>query len=157
VETSGDPEVFFRSLVSSRLDEPVLSYVSSLLVEFMRISPSGEPLCLKLGDSSLRRVLVLKEIGDESLFVSGFLRGPEPRYYAQIGATAYEELSERIRDPLFRILARNFRHVQEALREARRECLCQGMDHRSLLTEWVQNRSAQAYRMLESIVPRLLS
>jgi hypothetical protein len=157
VEIFGDSEAFFRSLISSRLDEPVLGYVSSLLIDFLRTSPSGEPLCLKLGDLTVRRVLVLKEVGDEALFVSGFLRGPDPRYYAQIGALAYGELSERIRDPLFRILAQKFDHVQEALRAARRECLHQGMDHQSLLEEWVQNRSEVTYERLAASVPRLLS
>lgn len=144
-------EDFFRELVRERLEEPVCGYVISVLVDYVRNPLSGEPLCLKLGDMTVRRVLVLKEIGDEALFVSGFLQGPEPRYYAQIGATAYGELSTRIRDPLFRAMAQDFRRIQEALGEARRECRLQGQDHQALIDDWVQNRSERAWKRLEGL------
>lgn len=146
-----DPEEFFRSLVTSKLEEPVLGYVVSVLVDYVRNPVSGEPLCLKLGEMTVRRVLVLKEVGDEALFVSGFLRGPMPRYYAQIGATAYGELSTRIRDPLFRRMAQDFPQIQGALGEARRECDLQGSDYLALVREWVQNRSEKAWKRLDSL------
>ena len=144
-------EDFFRGLVQERLEEPVCGYVVSVMVDYVRNPLSGEPLCLRLGEMSLRRVLVLKEVGDEALFVSGFLRGPEPRYYAQIGATAYGELSTRIRDPLFRLMAQDFSRIQKALGEARRECQLQGQDHQALINDWVQNRSERAWKRLESL------
>jgi hypothetical protein len=148
---TSDPEEFFHGLVAPRLKPPVLGYVVSVLVDYVRNPVSGEPLCLKLGEMTVRRVLVLKEVGDEALFVSGFLRGPQPRYYAQIGATAYGELSTRIRDPLFRQMAQEFSYIQGALGEARRECELQGTDYLALVREWVQNRSEEAWKRLDSL------
>lgn len=146
-----DAEGFFRELVKSRLEEPVQGYVVSVLVDYVRNPVSGEPLCLRLADMTVRRVIVLKEIGDEALFVSGFLRGPQPSYYAQIGATAYGELSTRIRDPLFRRMAADFPSIQGALAEARREAELQGTDYLALVREWVQNRSEKALKRLDSL------
>jgi hypothetical protein len=144
-------EVFFRDLVSSRLDEPVRGYVVSILVDYTTQPISREPLCLRLGDLSARRVVVLKEVGDEALLVSGFLRGPDPRYYAQIGSAAYAELSNRIRDPLFRLMAHGFPDIQGALAEVRRELTLQGTDYLALVREAHLGASEKAWKRLESL------
>jgi hypothetical protein len=144
-------ESFFRGLVQERLDEPVLGYVVSILVDYTTQPLSREPLCLRLGDLSVRRVVVLKEVGDEALLVSGFLRGPDPRYYAQIGATAYGELSTRIRDPLFRIMAHGFPGIQRALGDVRRELELQGTDYQALIREAHLGDSEKAWKRLESL------
>lgn len=149
-----DAEEFFRSMLVPRLEDPLAGYVTSVLTDFVQGSLSSEPLCLRLmGDMSVARVLILKEVGDESLFVSGFLgrKDPPASYYLRIGAMAYGELSARTRDPLFKRLAQSFAGIQSALGEVRRDCALHGMDPRTLLEEWLRTRSVASERRLSGL------
>jgi hypothetical protein len=79
-------------------------YLVNLLVEFTATPVSEEPLALKLArvneiSGTDGKVKGLKEIGDQSLVVSGLFSDSlnrkliDPGYYIAMGASAYQQLS----------------------------------------------------------------
>lgn len=105
---------FFHSAVTDALreknvtaKEPTEFYLVNLLVEFTKTpSVDDEPLALKMaeiaGAAPDVRVRGLKEIGDRSLYVSGFFADSLTRrlvdvdYYIAMGGTAYGQLASLI-------------------------------------------------------------
>lgn len=86
---------------------PTECYLVNLLAEFTKTPPDDEPLALKLAhavSSPDERVRQLKDVGDTSLYVSGFFSDSLQRklvdvdYYIQIGGTAYSMLARFFRD-----------------------------------------------------------
>lgn len=128
-------EVLERAVANQRLHTTVqtTSYLVSLLSEFAAQPICNEALGLKmlesLAASSAERVAVLKEVGDTSLFVSGYF--PESLntttfdvdYYVGIGQVAYGELGKIIgrsgssAGSVFDELAAKFRAFVEVLSE----------------------------------------
>jgi hypothetical protein len=78
-------------------------YLVNLLVEFTNQAPDGEPLSIKLaeaqGATPEGRVRALREVGDTSLYISGFFAESLSRklvdvdYYMALGGTAYGQLA----------------------------------------------------------------
>lgn len=149
-------EDFFRELVDEALDkkvsEDVRVYVVGVLVQAPQ--PSDEPVCMKVMGNRMPRLLVLKEAGDEALFISGFFpewmrkRGLERRYYASLGSTAYGELAGRGVGSFFMEMARKFDLLQDALEEVRGSCRMGPYDIQAALDEWLRTRTGASERRL---------
>jgi hypothetical protein len=104
---------FFQDRISQAIrnqgvdaSTPTECYLVSLLSEFTTSPPDDEPLALKLAkavQSPDERVRQLKDVGDTSLYVSGFFQDSVQRkqvdldYYIQMGGTAYSELARYFR------------------------------------------------------------
>lgn len=104
-------EAFFYEIVTAALgrtqvepSEHVEFYLVGLLDSYTKATIPSDPLALKLLEprAPAQRVIVLKEIGDTALFVSGFFpeslsRGlVSENYYIGMGQIAYRELSSRM-------------------------------------------------------------
>jgi hypothetical protein len=85
---------------------PTECYLVSLLSDFTTSPPDDEPLALKMAravQSPDERVRQLKEVGDTSLYLSGFFADSIQRrlldvdYYIQMGGAAYTELGRYFR------------------------------------------------------------
>jgi hypothetical protein len=105
---------FFRDAVTDALRstrvsaaEPTEFYIVNLLVEFTKVSKvDEEPLALKMAELASAtpdaRVKGLKEIGDTSLYVSGFFQPSLTRrlvdvdYYIAMGGSAYRQLAQLV-------------------------------------------------------------
>src|SRR5215472_12817362 len=104
---------FFQDAVNSAIRNqgvdttaPTECYLVNLLAEFMKTPPDDEPLALKLAqavNSPDERVRQLKDLGDTSLYVSGFFSESLQRklvdvgYYIQMGGAAYSQLARYFR------------------------------------------------------------
>jgi hypothetical protein len=105
---------FFHQLLSSTIknqgvdtSEPTECYLVNLLATFSRTQVDDQPLALKMatavGASPDERARQLKEVGDTSLYVSGFFSESLQRklvdvdYYIQMGGAAYGELARYFR------------------------------------------------------------
>ena len=129
------PTEYFKELVESavsrqqlRANELTTYYLVDLLCRFMRpdqripfSDDAGEPLALRLGraleSGGLEQRARLRNLGDFSLFMSGFFSDSFPRrvadvdYYVSMGEYAYGSLSRREADAfgaVFAELARKF-------------------------------------------------
>jgi len=105
---------FFRDAVTDALRsrnvsaaEPTEYYIVNLLTEYTKVSHVGEePLALKMADLASAtpdaKARGLKEIGDTSLYVSGFFQDSLHRrrvdvdYYITMGGSAYGQLASII-------------------------------------------------------------
>lgn len=115
------PTEFFKERVSNVLtknkikaSETVEFYIVDLLERFIAAKEiSSDPLAIQLlksqelGVTGIEKVKILKNLGDTSLYVSGFFRDSLNRkivdldYYREMGAIAYKSLSESIREESF--------------------------------------------------------
>jgi hypothetical protein len=139
---------FFHDAVTDALrsrnvsaKEPTEFYLVNLLVEFTKTSKvDEEPLALKMaeiaGATPDVKARGLKEIGDQSLYVSGFFadslvrRMVDVDYYIAMGGTAYGQLAQIIgmtrgsATDLFRVvygeLSQKFEAFVQVLNEVRR-------------------------------------
>jgi hypothetical protein len=139
---------FFHDAVTDALrsrnvsaKEPTEFYLVNLLVEFTKTSKvDEEPLALKMaeiaGAAPDVKARGLKEIGDQSLYVSGFFadslvrRMVDVDYYIAMGGTAYGQLAQIIgmtrgsATDLFRVvygeLSQKFEAFVQVLNEVRR-------------------------------------
>jgi hypothetical protein len=169
---------YFKALVDDALVHQRISageftsfYVVQLLATFLQrpADDDGEPLALKLaraleaggaqGRSSLR------QIGDVSLFVSGFFSDSLRRkvvdvdYYAAIGGFAYSALSRYETDalsPAFAELARKFGDFVDVLGEVSERTSCaSNVDLLRLYEKWLKTGSRYSGKLLEErgVVP----
>jgi hypothetical protein len=113
LKVSASLSEFFQDRVSSAIRNqgvsttpPTECYLVSILSDFTTSPPDDEPLALKLAravQSPDERVRQLKDVGDTSLYVSGFFADSVQRklvdiaYYMQLGGTAYLELARYFR------------------------------------------------------------
>ncbi len=138
---------FFHGAVTDALraqdvsaTEPTEFYLVNLLVEFTATQVSEEPLALKLArvreiPTPDGKVKGLKEIGDQSLVVSGLFTDSLARklidvnYYIAMGANAYQQLSSLIASRgsaavffrgVYEELSGKFARFVEVLQEIRR-------------------------------------
>jgi hypothetical protein len=97
-------EVVTEALSAVDLDasEPASWYLVSLLGDFTKTRLTDEPLGMKLAQASTdpgERVRTLKQVGDTSLYVSGFFAESLTRslvdvdYYVGLGQNAYSQLA----------------------------------------------------------------
>jgi hypothetical protein len=177
------PVEFFKEQVEAACDrqhlhpQPLTSYyVVSLLAEFMHCDrtragdamSSGEPLGVKLlravnsGGTSQR--LGLKQVGDASLFISGFFSDSLRRslvdvdYYVSLGGYAYRSLAENedTLSPIFEELSEKFASFVDVLSDvSARTSLTNDADLLRLYDRWVRCGSRRSGNLLaeRGIVP----
>ena len=148
-------------------------YVVNLLTGFLqRPAEEGEtPLAFRLAEAldaaGMRQRSSLKQIGDISLFVSGFFADSLPRklvdvdYYVSIGGTAYTALSRYETDtfsPVFAELAENFVRFVDVLSEVSERASCgSNADLLRLYERWLKTGSPRSGQLLaeRGVVPNL--
>jgi hypothetical protein len=164
-----------EGLESDRLTE---HYLVHLLAAYAAQPIEDRPLALRLlqaiGASPRERRTTLREIGDTSLFVSGFwgdsLGGGlvDVDYYIDMGGTAYGELARGAsRDanepygPVFEVLATNFaRFVEVLMTISRRTARARSdRDVVRLYERWMRTKSSWAARRLaeQGVMPNAMS
>jgi hypothetical protein len=161
-------EALVRQGVNAR--ELTAYYVVQLLNGFLQ-RPTGtvEPLALKLAAAleagGTRQRSTLKEIGDLSLFVSGFFSDSLRRklvdidYYVTIGGYAYAALSRRESDtfsPVFAELAEKFPAFVDVLSEISERTACSSnADLLRLYEKWLKTGSRRSGDLLieRGVVP----
>jgi hypothetical protein len=162
---------FFHEVVTDALEavhldatEPTEWYLVSLLGDFAQGRITDEPLVMKLAQSReadpAERFRKLKEVGDTSLYVSGFFAESLGRklvdvdYYAGIGSRAYAELAGRLGGSLTEVygeLSHKFPDFVEVLGEVRRRCDFAGTDVVSLYEQWLRTRDAWIEKKLKAL------
>jgi hypothetical protein len=160
---------FFREVLIEALDTEGVSasehteyYLVGLLGEYAHTQITSEPLSLKLADtSSGERVQALKEVGDTSLYVTGFFaksleRGlVAPDYYISLGESAYRELSHRLSSSsvaeVYDELAAKFPRFVEVLASVRSQVAFAGSDVAALYAEWQRTRAEWIEKRLRAL------
>ena len=162
---------YFKELVEGALAHQRIAageltsfYVVNLLTGFLQ-RPAEEdetPLAFRLAEAleaaGMRQRATLKQIGDSSLFISGFFADSLNRklvdvdYYVSIGGTAYTALSRYETDafsPVFAELADNFVRFVDVLSEvSERASLGSNADLLRLYERWVKTASARSAQQL---------
>ena len=172
---------FFKELVEGAIAHQGLAaqeltafYVVHLLASFLQRPPedvAGEdaPLALRLAHAlergGLQQRTTLKQIGDRSLFVSGFFSDSLNRklvdvdYYASVGGYAYQALSRFESDtfsPVFAELGDKFVDFVDVLSEVSERAACSSNgDLLRLYEKWVKTGSRRAGQLLveRGVVP----
>jgi hypothetical protein len=175
---------YFKGLVDEAMDRQGVDaaeltswYVVQLLSTFARrglesggdTALSDEPLAVRLGQAlesggSRQRVL-LKQVGDASLFISGFFPDRLRRslvdvdYYASLGGYAYGSLGQREDEslaPTFNELAERFLTFVDVLSEvSERSALTNPTDLLRLYERWLRTGSKRCGQLLaeQGVVP----
>jgi hypothetical protein len=175
------PAEYFKELVETAIEHQHIAvhdhtsfYLVNLLtgfVQFDRSSPTAadEPLGIRLARAlqagGSRQRDGLREVGDLSLFISGFFADSLTRslvdvdYYIQLGACAYGSLARRA-DPafgeVFDELAGKFTACVDVLSEvSERSALASNSDLLRLYEKWMRTRSRRSGDLLveRGIVP----
>ena len=174
------PVEYFKELVDGALEHQGLVaneltsfYVVHLLTGFIerrtREHPDDEPLGVQLAraleSGGLEQRTTLKQVGDVSLFVSGFFADSLRRklvdvdYYASIGGVAYQALSRYETDafsPVFAELAAKFVAFVDVLSEVSERSACaSNMDLLRLYERWLKTGSRRSGQLLveRGVVP----
>ncbi|HEY6359754.1 MAG TPA: hypothetical protein VIX63_01555 [Vicinamibacterales bacterium] len=177
---SESPIEYFRDLVESAMQHQHLAageltsfYLVNLLAGFVRVdrSPSAddEPLGVRLAKAlqaaGMRQRDGLRQVGDHSLFISGFFSDSLNRslvdvdYYIQLGERAYGSLARQGDDTLgevFDELAARFTAFVDVLGEvSARTALGSNSDLLRLYEKWLRTKSPRSGSLLVSrgIVP----
>jgi hypothetical protein len=171
---------YFKELVEGALAHQRIAageltsfYVVNLLTGFLQ-RPAEEdetPLAFRLAEAldaeGMRQRANLKQIGDLSLFISGFFADSLTRklvdvdYYISIGGTAYTALSRYETDAfsaVFAELADNFVRFVDVLSEvSERASLCSNADLLRLYERWLRTGSRRSGQLLaeRGVVPNL--
>ena len=161
---------YFKELVDEALSHQQIAaseltefYVVNLLAGFLQ-RPAGdaEPLAFQLARAleagGAKQRMSLRQIGDLSLFVSGFFADSLRRklvdvgYYVQIGGYAYGSLSRVESDafsPVFAELAEKFVAFVDVLGEVSERTLCSSnADLLRLYERWLQTGSRRSGQLL---------
>jgi len=177
---SETPTEYFRELVESAMHHQHLAareltsyYVVNLLTGFVHLDRSAaaedEPLGVRLAKALQAAGVAqrngLRQVGDLSLFISGFFADSLTRslvdvdYYIQLGERAYGSLARR-RDPafgdVFDELAGKFAAFVDVLGEvSERSALSSNSDVLRLYEKWMRTRSRRSGDLLveRGIVP----
>jgi len=172
---------YFKELVDGALSHQGLAtqeltayYVVQLLASFLqrRVScdqDSGTPLALRLGraldSAGIQQRASLKEIGDVSLFVSGFFSDSLQRklvdvdYYVSIGGCAYNALSRVENDAFAAVyaeLGEKFVGFVDVLAEVSERTSCSSnTDLLRLYEKWLKTGSRRSGQLLveRGVVP----
>ncbi len=164
---------FFHQVLTDALENQHLSaseetefYLVELLGEFTKARITDEPLSLLLVGSADSepgaRVKALKEVGDTTLYVSGFFADSlhrklvDANYYIGLGETAYRELSHRLGtatnvSSVYEELAEKFPRFVDVLSEVRSQVSFVGSDVVQLYEEWLRTRSEWIERRLRKM------
>jgi hypothetical protein len=170
---------YFKQLVEEALahqriaaQELTAFYVVQLLAGYLQQregEDSTEPLALKLARAreagGFEQRTTLRQIGDTSLFVSGFFSDSLRRklvdvdYYVSIGGYAYNALSRQETDalsPVFAELASKFGGFVDVLSEVSERSSCSSnSDLLRLYEKWLKTGSARSGQLLveRGVVP----
>ena len=164
-------EEYFRGVLQDALSaegvdvtESTEWYLVSLLGEFAHNTIPSGPLGFKLAqtdESGAERVATLKEVGDTSLYVTGFFADSLERglvasdYYVTIGESAYRELSTRLSassvSVVYEELAAKFPRFVDVLAKIRGQVSFGGGDVAELYAEWLKTRSEWVERRLRQM------
>jgi hypothetical protein len=170
---------YFKQLVDEALahqriaaQELTAFYVVQLLAGYLQQregDDSTEPLALKLARAleggGIQQRTTLRQIGDTSLFVSGFFSDSLRRklvdvdYYVSIGGYAYNALSRQETDalsPVFAELATKFVDFVDVLSEVSERSACSSnSDLLRLYEKWLKTGSAHSGQLLieRGVVP----
>ena len=172
---SESPAEYFRELVESALDNQQLAageltsfYLVNLLTGFVRVdrapTAADEPLGVRLAKAlqaaGVRQRDGLRQVGDHSLFISGFFSDSLNRqlvdvdYYIQLGECAYSSLARQGDDTfaaVFDELAGKFTAFVDVLGEvSERTALSSNSDLLRLYEKWVRTRSRRSGDLLAS-------
>jgi hypothetical protein len=175
------PAEFFRDQVNAALARQHLRagdlttyYLVNLLCRFVRLDPlaaqeEGVPLALRLGraldSGGVQQRERLRQLGDFSLFVSGFFsdslqrRAVDVDYYVSMGEYAYGSLSRRDADTLaevFRELSGKFVGFMDVLADVSEQtAVSSSGDVLRLYEKWLRTGSARTGQQLidRGIVP----
>jgi hypothetical protein len=164
---------FFREAVVEALDHQEVEatehaeyYLVSLLSEFSRTSITDEPLGMKLVQGTQgtpeQRFRTLKQVGDTSLYVTGFFceslerKLVDATYYIGLGEAAYTELACQLSGPsafqqVYGELADKFPQFVEVLQLVRSRVSCAGKDVGQLYEEWLRTRSSRVEDRLREL------
>jgi hypothetical protein len=169
---------YFKQLVDDALvhqritaGELTSFYVVQLLTTFLQrpVNDDGEPLALQLARAmeagGAQQRSSLKQVGDVSLFVSGFFSDSLRRklvdcdYYAAIGGCAYSALSRYETDalsPAFAELAEKFGDFADVLCEVSERTSCaSNADLLRVYEKWLKTGSRHSGKLLaeRGVVP----
>jgi hypothetical protein len=173
---------YFRGLVEEAMDhqhvdadELTAGYVVHMLSAFARYDAredaalSGEPLAMRLSQAldsgGSRQRALLRQVGDASLFISGFFPDRLRRslvdvdYYATLGGYAYGSLGHREDEtlaPVFAELAEQFLTFVDVLSEvSERSALSSSTDVLRLYERWLRTGSRHCGQRLieQGVVP----
>jgi hypothetical protein len=170
---------FFKELVESALahqglaaNELTAFYVVQLLASFVHIprrDDANAPLAMRLAyaleSGGAEQRSSLKQIGDCSLFISGFFSDSLNRrlvdvdYYVSIGGCAYNALSRNETDtfsPVFAELAEKFVGFVDVLSEVSERTSCAtNLDVLRLYEKWLKTGSRRSGQLLveRGVVP----
>jgi hypothetical protein len=169
---------YFKQLVDEALahqriaaQELTAFYVVQLLAGYLQQpeEDSAEPLALKLARAleggGFQQRTTLRQIGDTSLFVSGFFSDSLRRklvdvdYYVSIGGYAYNALSRQETDalsPVFAELANKFVGFVDVLSEVSERSACSSnSDLLRLYEKWLKTGSTRSGQLLieRGVVP----
>jgi len=173
---------YFRELVEEAMDhqhvdadELTAGYVVHMLSAFARIDARGDgaltdqPLAVRLGQAletgGSRQRALLRQVGDASLFISGFFPDRLRRslvdvdYYATLGGYAYGSLGQREDEalaPVFADLAEHFLSFVDVLSEvSERSSLTSSKDVLRLYERWLRTGSKHCGQRLieQGVVP----
>lgn len=173
------PTEYFRELVESTLHQQQVEageltsfYLVNLLAGFVQVDPSvdgNEALAVRLAKAlqaaGARQRDGLRQVGDTSLFISGFFADSLNRslvdvdYYIRLGAGAYGSLAQQGDDALgevFDELAGKFPAFVDVLGEiSERTALTSNSDLLRLYEKWMRTGSRRHGELLASrgIVP----
>jgi len=160
---------YFRDLVEGAMahqhvnaGELTAYYLVHLLASFTQRTDAGEPLALELIQAleagAFRQRTTLREIGDRSLFLSGFFSESLKRklvdvdYYVSIGGFAYTALTRVETDhlsPVFAELAKKFAAFVDVLSEvSERTSLTSNADLLRLYEKWLKTGSRRSGQLL---------
>jgi hypothetical protein len=172
VTTHSSIEAFFHEVVTDALERAQVEataaaeyYLVSLLGAFATTPITDEPLALKLARSQAdpaARVRALKEVGDTSLYVTGFFGASLDRrgmvdasYYIGLGEAAYRELAGRLSmsaiGAIYWELAAKFPRLVDVLGEVRNQVDFTGGDVVKLYEQWRTTRSEWIERRLRAL------
>jgi hypothetical protein len=172
VTTHSSIEAFFHEVVADALEraqveatEATEYYLVTLLGAFATTPITDEPLALKLARSQAdpaARVRALKEVGDTSLYVTGFFGASLDRrgmvdasYYIGLGEAAYRELASRLSmsaiSSIYWELAAKFPRFVDVLGEVRNQVDFTGGDVVKLYEQWRTTRSEWIERRLRAL------
>jgi hypothetical protein len=170
---------YFKQLVDEALAHQRIAareltafYVVQLLAGYLQQregEDSDEPLALKLARAveagGFRQRTTLRQIGDTSLFMSGFFSDSLRRklvdvdYYVSIGGYAYNALSRQETDalsPVFAELADKFAGFVDVLSEVSERSACSSnSDLLRLYERWLKTGSSRSGQLLieRGVVP----
>jgi hypothetical protein len=175
---------YFKGLVDEAMDHQHVDaqeitswYVVQLLSSFARADAlrnhetalSDQPLAIRLAQAletgGARQRVLLRQVGDASLFLSGFFPDRLKRslvdvdYYARVGGIAYGSLGQRGDDtlaPVFAELAEQFLAFVDVLSEvSERSSLTNPTDLLRLYERWLRTGSPRCGQLLmeRGVVP----